>query len=102
MTTVQFTGVRTGKTELMVPGHGLIHAGDIIEVPEGVAAAWTTLHPTADPSVRAADFSYATAVPLEDMTDADVTPADTEEAERPADPADNQSAADSAESEETL
>ena len=95
---VQFTGARTGRTDLVLPRFGLVHVGDVLDVPEDVAASWTRLLPTT--TGEASDFEYTTAVPLEDQTDADVeTPADAEDAERPVDPADNQSTADSAESE---
>ena len=102
--TVQFTGNRTGRSDLVVPRYGRIHLGDVVELPVETAKAWTRLLPTADG--EAADFAYLDAVPLqedpseEDLTEADVTtPADDDEADRPADPADIDSAADSAESE---
>jgi hypothetical protein len=92
--TVQFTGERTGKAEILVPGYGLIHAGDILEVPEGVAAAWTTLHPTGEGGPKA-DFTDLTDVPLQEPE------AVSEEPDPVDDPADNDSPAESGDEGET-
>jgi len=97
--TVQFTGERTGKAEILVPGYGLIHAGDILEVPEGVAAAWTTLHPTRDTGAPKADFALLAEVPLQ----AEPPPEDAESEEEDLvdDPADNETPAESGDEGET-
>jgi len=63
MATIQFTGERTGKTELMAPRVGVIHAGDTVEVTDEVALSWTTPLPTASGDLKA-DFAFVEAVPL--------------------------------------
>jgi hypothetical protein len=56
---VRFTGTRTGLKEIVVPRHGLIMLGDVLEVDSETAKVWTTALPTADGT--AADFEYVKA-----------------------------------------
>jgi len=81
---VQFTGERTGRREMIVPRYGLVRVGDVIDVPEETAESWTSALPTGDG--MAADFAYAVAVPSTE--EADPPPAPGDEAETPDDPAD--------------